>query len=541
MAKKPTYKELERRIKKLEREAVEKKRAEVGFRESEGKLNAMLQSIGDHMSMMDKELNIVWANETAGKLFGNDVIGKKCYEVYHGRKGPCKPYPCITLRTFQDGKVHKHKTQVTSKDGKVLCFHCTANVALRDENGEPVAVMEISRDITEQKCAEEALRESEQFSSSLMTNSPHPVIVINPDSSLRYMNPAFEKLTGFSSAELVGRNAPYPWWTEETLNKTKKDFKKALDKGAQRLEQLFQKKNGERFRVEITSAPIRSNGKQKYYLANWVDITERKRAEEALLKSRQQLFQAQKMKALGTLVAGVAHEINNPINLIMFNVPLLKKIWRDFQPLLKEHADKEPHTKYGGLAYDFLEGHLNQLLSDMEMAANRVAKIVTDLKGFARESSVTDKIPMEINTAVENTVRLARTTLRTSGVKVRLDLADNLPLIQGNSQSIEQILLNLVINAVQSIDHDQGELKIVTGLQNKDRTVFARVSDNGCGVDPSISDTLFDPFVTHKQDQGGTGLGLSITYNLVKAHDGEITFQSRKGNGTTFTVSLPTT
>ena len=234
--------------------------------------------------------------------------------------------------------------------------------------------MDISRDITEQKYAEEALLHSERFSFILLTNSPHPVILINPDSSIRYVNPALERLTGFSSTELVGTKAPYPWWTEETLNKTRKDFEKAIDKGVKRLEQLFRKKNGERFQVEITSAPIRTNGNLKYYLANWVDITERKRAEEALLKSRQQLFHAQKMKALGTLVAGVAHEINNPVNLIMFNVPLLKKIWRDVQPLLKEHADREAHVKYGGLAYDFLEEHLNQPLSDMEMAINMFKK-----------------------------------------------------------------------------------------------------------------------------------------------------------------------
>jgi signal transduction histidine kinase len=268
---------------------------------------------------------------------------------------------------------------------------------------------------------------------------------------------------------------------------------------------------------------------------------ERKRTERALQGSQAQLQQAQKMKALGTLVAGVAHEINNPINLIMFNVPLLKRVWNDFQPILKKHAGKDPDRKYGGLAYDFLKEHLNLLLSDMDMAVTRVAKIVTDLTDFARQSSVTDKSPMQINTAVENAIRLARTTLGKSGVDLRFELGNNLPLIQGNLQSIEQIILNLIINAVQAIDHDQGEVKVVTGFQKKDGFVFLSISDNGRGIDPSISDKLFDPFVTDKQAEGGTGLGLSITYNLVKAHDGEITFQGRKGKGTTFTVSLPTT
>ncbi|MBE9542426.1 MAG: PAS domain-containing protein, partial [Proteobacteria bacterium] len=88
----------------------DRKQAEEALLESEGKLNAMLQSIGDHMSMMDKDLNIIWANKIAKEVFGNDIIGKKCYETYHQRKEPCEPYPCLTLKAFRDGKVHKHDT-----------------------------------------------------------------------------------------------------------------------------------------------------------------------------------------------------------------------------------------------------------------------------------------------------------------------------------------------------------------------------------------------------------------------------------------------
>lgn len=137
------------------RYAVERKRAEDALQESEGKLGAMLGSIADHMSVMDKDLNIVWANEKCKKIFGSNIIGKKCYEVFHRRKEPCRPYPCIALKAFQDGKVHKHDTQVVDKDGNTFYFHCTANVALRDKEGKPTAAMEICRDITERKQAEQ--------------------------------------------------------------------------------------------------------------------------------------------------------------------------------------------------------------------------------------------------------------------------------------------------------------------------------------------------------------------------------------------------
>lgn len=265
-----------------------------------------------------------------------------------------------------------------------------------------------------------------------------------------------------------------------------------------------------------------------------------RRTEKTLKDYQQQLQQAQKMETLGTLVAGVAHEINNPINLIMFNLPLIQKVWLDLLPILMQQKEKDPHRKYGGLTYDFLKDNLPQLISDMDMAANRIAKIVADLKNFSRQSNVAEISPLQVNTAVRNALRLAQTTLSKSGVQLELDLIENLPLIEGNLQSIEQIILNIVINAIQAIDHDQGRIQISSGFQIKDGRIFIRISDNGRGIRPSISDEIFLPFVTDKQAEGGTGIGLSVTYSLVKAHEGEISFQSRQGEGTTFTVYLPT-
>ncbi|GAG56932.1 unnamed protein product, partial [marine sediment metagenome] len=132
------------------------------LRASEGKLNAMLRSIGDHISMIDRDLNIIWANEATKKMFGDDIVGKKCYEVYHKRKEPCEPYPCLTLKAFQDENVHEHDTEVMGKDGKIIYFHRIANVALRDTEGKSTAVIEISRDITKRKRTEEMLQAANQ-------------------------------------------------------------------------------------------------------------------------------------------------------------------------------------------------------------------------------------------------------------------------------------------------------------------------------------------------------------------------------------------
>ena len=263
-------------------------------------------------------------------------------------------------------------------------------------------------------------------------------------------------------------------------------------------------------------------------------------AEKALRESQQQLQQAQKMEALGTLVAGVAHEINNPINLIMYNLPLIQKIWSDFLPVLMDRKKNFPDQKFGGFTYEFLKDNLPQLVADMDMAANRVAKIVSDLKNFSKQSNVAEKSAVQVNTAIKNALRLAQTTLRKSKVKIELELTEVLPLMRGNLQSIEQIILNIVINAIQAIDHENGLIRIRSGFVQKDGRILIDISDNGCGISAAVADKLFLPFVTDKQEQGGTGLGLSVTYGLVQAHGGDISFQTRNGKGTTFTISMPT-
>jgi PAS domain S-box-containing protein len=141
----------------------------------------------------------------------------------------------------------------------------------------------------ERNQSELALRESEEFNASLLNNAPNPIIVINSDTSINYINPALEQITGFASSELIGKKMPYPWWCEDKQRNVAEDFRKAMQDGAEQLEELFRKKNGEKFWVEITSRVVALDGRFKYYLANWVDITNIKRAEEELRRHRDQL------------------------------------------------------------------------------------------------------------------------------------------------------------------------------------------------------------------------------------------------------------
>jgi signal transduction histidine kinase/CheY-like chemotaxis protein len=269
------------------------------------------------------------------------------------------------------------------------------------------------------------------------------------------------------------------------------------------------------------------------------DVTEKLKIEDQLIKSREQLFQAQKMEALGTLVAGVAHEINNPINLIMYNIPLMKRIWRDFKPVFEINEQKTPNVKYGGLTYQFIDENLDQLITDMDLAAKRVETIVRRLKDFSRKSNIFEKFEMSVNEAVENALCLAQSTLKKSKVIVQTGFLENIPLLKGHLQSIEQVVLNLLINAIDAIDHDHGEIQINTSFLEIEKTIIVQVQDNGKGMSTETREKIFDPFFTEKQADGGTGLGLSVSYSLIKSHEGEITCQSEPGKGALFEIRLP--
>jgi len=167
------------------------------------------------------------------------------------------------------------------KDGTTVFTSLYTSPIIKD-TGEYAGAVAFVEDITERRWAEEAFRQSEEYSSTIVNNSPNPIFVANPDSSIRYVNPAFEALTGFSLIELIGQKAPYPWWPEETMDRIKQGFKQAFNQGAKAREELFRKKNGEDFWVEVTAAPVIVDGELRYYLASWVDIAERKQTEEAL-------------------------------------------------------------------------------------------------------------------------------------------------------------------------------------------------------------------------------------------------------------------
>ena len=213
----------------------------------------------------------IWAG---GEMIGSVSFGYG--EVPKGR-GELRPI------------AERHKVSVDLLQEKARACESRPQVMINVAKRQVASWARLIGGIVERKQAAEALREREEFSSGLLKHSPDAILVIDPDSSIRYVNPALETLTGFSAAEVVGSRPPYPWWTEGAFDENGDHFGRALREGMDRAEETFQKKSGERFWVELTSVPVMRGRRVSYYLVNWVDITQRKRAEESVRRSREQL------------------------------------------------------------------------------------------------------------------------------------------------------------------------------------------------------------------------------------------------------------
>jgi len=264
----------------------QRRQAEDALRISEGKLGAMLRAIADDIAVIDNDLNIIWTNDAAREIYGDDIVGRKCYEVYHQRNKPCEPYPCPTLQTFQDGKIHQYETQVTDKDGKSRYIHCIANVALRDEEGKPTGVLEICRDITERKQTEEALRLSERIYSDLVQQAPDAIISLDKIGNFLSFNPAAERVSGFSAEEVIGRHfTRVGILDKESIPKSLKEFGLILT-GAERqpFELRITRKDKSRLFMEANGRLIKQKDRKTWIQVTLRDITERKRAEDRLEK-----------------------------------------------------------------------------------------------------------------------------------------------------------------------------------------------------------------------------------------------------------------
>lgn len=251
----------------------------------------------------------------------------------------------------------------------------------------------------------------------------------------------------------------------------------------------------------------------------------------------QQIQQADKLASLGQLVSGIGHEINNPNQFIRGNVKIVRQAFEDMLPIIDEYYQEHPDLKIAKLKYSFFKDHIMTLVDDMAHGSERIKGIVDGLRSFARKDEGLLVDVVDVNTLLGTTTRLVQNEVNKRAA-IELDLTEDLPSFTGNSQKIEQVLINLIVNAAQAIPDDtRGEVRVSTRLENGQ--VVIRVQDNGKGMDSKTRKQIFDPFFTTKRTKGGTGLGLAICFRIIEEHGGTISVASHLNKGTTFTVTLP--
>ncbi|MFD2315514.1 transporter substrate-binding domain-containing protein [Halomonas organivorans] len=258
-----------------------------------------------------------------------------------------------------------------------------------------------------------------------------------------------------------------------------------------------------------------------------------------LHRQQQQLIQADKMSSLGVLVSGVAHEINNPSGLLLLNLPVLRDAHDDARPILEAHYREHGDFPFGGLPYSRMRDEVPSMLDEMLEGTQRIKRIVGDLKDFARQGSHDLGERLDLDEVTRTAVRLVDNSIRQATDRFEAHYAGDLPAVWGNAQRIEQVVINLVLNACQALeDRDRG-IRLTTRFLPGDGTVTLEVHDEGRGIDPAALSRLTDPFFTTRRESGGTGLGLSVSAGIVREHDGDLAFASRPGEGTNVTLTLP--
>ena len=515
----------------LRHEISRRKQAEEALKRSEKECRALLDQAGVSILMIDLNTNkFVKFNKMASKVLG--------YTPQEFKK-----LNLSNIATMSEDEIKKIKKKIILKGGAAFTSqHRAKNGDLRDVHVSVKTVsmqgkqfgLAIWRDITEQKEAEKKLSKSIQILQSIFEGTLDPLFMM--DQALN--------IIGFNNATLEY------FKTEQTLLLMNKPCylglrgKVAPCNGCEvpsavlNLERRsFERKgliNPEKSEI-INIYPINGmDTKAGASLIHICDITEKKRLE-------QELIQADKMISLGILVSGVAHEINNPNNFIMLNIPIIWEAWKSIRSILEKYYQENGDFNMGGLPYTEMRDEIPGLFSGIEEGAKRIKYIVQGLKNYSCPDIDARKQTLNINKVIDSVIALLKSMIIKSTINFSTKYTKDLPTLTGNFQKLEQVLTNLIVNACQSLTDKKEGIFVRTYFDKESGSVVIEVRDEGRGISDKALPHIMDPFYTTRRSHGGTGLGLFVSSNIIKKHDGKIEVKSQKGKGSTFKIILPAT
>ncbi len=417
-------------------------------------------------------------------------------------------------------------------------------------------------DVTERNVRAEALREAKERIRGVFDQTFQFIGLMTTDGILIEANEAALALAGVEKAAVIGK--PFwetPWWTHsaELQERLRDAIRRAARGETVRFEATHPGGDGAVHYVDFSLKPQRNHeGIIKYLIPEGRDITEFKQAERARETMEVQLRHAQKLEAIGRLAAGIAHEINTPLQYISDNTCFvrdgfqeIKAAFERFHSLLREAKQHAVASQIAPEADDSARAaHLDYLMEEMPKAlqdsldgSSRVSKIVLAMKEFSHPGS-DSKVAVDLNRAIESTITVARGEWKYVA-DLETDLDPQLPLVPCLSGEFNQVILNILINAAHAIadivgDGSHGKGKIFVSTRHVNGSAEIRISDTGAGIPESVRSKIFDPFFTTKPVGKGSGQGLAIAYSVVvDKHGGTIDFETEEGKGTTFIIRLP--
>ncbi len=493
--------------------------------ESEEQKKAILDGSVDRIRLVDRNFQIAWANRTTAleaNIPAERLVGHKCFKIFVGGDTPCPG--CPTSLALESGKTeHAIMHQSQSRDVKGDSYWDSYAVPIKDKSGNVSQVIQLVRNITEFRKAESAKRESENKYRALFENSIDAIYITKKGGAFIDANPSFLKLFGYSQEEIKAINATDFYADHNDRSRFKREIEK--DGSVTGFPVKLVKKDGEEIDCIITaSVRIDDSGAVAGYQGVIRDITEKKRAEEEKELLEAQLLHAQKMEAIGTLAGGIAHDFNNILQAISGYSQIL---------LIGKEKDNPDYSR----------------LKVIEKSALRASKLTSQLLIFSRKVAANLR-PLDINQELMQVVEMLRQTIPKM-INIEVKLGENIKIIDADKTQIEQVIMNLAINArdampeggkliftTSNVTINEGYMKSHLGAV-PGSYVLLTVSDTGSGIDKDSVEHIFEPFYTTKERGKGTGLGLAMVYGIVKSHDGYIMCYSEKEKGTTFKAYFP--
>ena len=532
-ALKSTYDELEKRVEarttelakandQLKGEIQERKKAEEALRETKERYRILFDNAADLIVVIDTTGNFLDLNkkiQEEGGYHRHEMIGKNVFTSGILTKSSISRALFYLKQLLEGKELPIFEVEGVRKDGGIIPYELRAVPIKKD--GNIAAIQAILRNITDRKQAEEALRESEEKYRSLVELANDGIAIVQ-ENLLKYVNPHLAQMAGYTVDEVI--DTPFLDYIHPDELSQVIDYHKrrmAGEKVPTTYTAGLRHKSGRKIDVEFNAEIITYQEKPAAF-SIVRDMTERKRVEEEKKELEIQLYQAQKAEAIGTLAGGIAHDFNNLLMAIQGNTSLMLY-----------HIDSS-HPNY-------------ESLKNIEQQVKSGAKLTAQLLGYARKGKYKVK-PIGLNQVVSeigDTFGRAR-----KDITIHRDLSEDLFAVEADQGQMEQVLLNLFVNAADSMPVG-GDLILKTrNATHKDMNgklykpkpgnyVQLTVTDTGTGMDKKTQERIFDPFFTTKEMGRGTGLGLASVYGIVKGHDGYIDVESKKGLGTTFSIYLP--